>query len=185
MNVGADQEVNLGGSALIFGTASSSVGIDSIFWIESTGANTLSCTDCFNPVASPLEDTFYELFVVDNNGCTASAELFVNVDSDRNVFIPNIFTPNGDGINDFFSPFTGIGVDTVMNFQIFDRWGEEVFAIQDFLPGDSEAAFGWNGTFRNEPASQGVYYYLIQVRFIDGVVLLFRGDVTLARQGSE
>jgi len=179
VNAGADQEINLGGTALIFGSANSSVGIDSIFWIESPRDSTLSCYDCLTPEANPLEDSFYELFAVDLNGCRSSDEVFINVDSDRNVYIPNVFSPyKVDGFNDFFSPFTGIGVEQVISFEIYDRWGEQVYAKEPFLPGRSEAQ-GWDGTFRGKLAHKGVYLYIIRVQFIDGVILTYRGDVTI------
>ena len=177
----AEPVVNLGGSTFIFAFAESSAGIDSIFWLESPGDSTLTCYDCLDPIASPLEDTEYELFAVDGNGCVNSVIVFVDVDSDRNVFIPNVFTPNIDGINDLFSPFTGVGVTEVASMNIYDRWGEIVFNRENFLPGSTEA-FGWDGTFKGKDASPGVYYYLIRVDFIDGVSLLYRGDVTLVRQ---
>lgn len=177
----AEPVINLGGSTFVFAFADSEVGIDSIFWIESPGDSTLSCYDCLDPIASPLEDSQYELFAVDANGCVNSTVLLIDVDSDRNVFIPNVFTPNIDGINDVFSPFTGVGVSEVSSFDIYDRWGEIVFSLDSFLPGSSEA-FGWDGTFRGEDASPGVYFYLIRVEFVDGVSLLFRGDVTLIRE---
>jgi len=179
VSAGVNQEINLGGNALIFGSANSSVGIDSIFWLESPGDSTLSCYDCLTPEANPLQDSFYELFAVDANGCTASDEIFINVDSDRNVFIPNVFSPyKVDGFNDFFSPFTGIGVEQVLSFDIYDKWGEQVFAKEPFLPGRSEAE-GWDGTFRGKLAHKGVYFYAIRVQFIDGVILTYRGDVTI------
>jgi len=178
VNVGADQEINLGGSTFIFSSIQSSINIDSIFWTESPGDSTLSCYDCTNPTANPLDDSFYTLTAIDENGCTNSDELFINVDSDRNVYIPNVFSPNGDGINDFFSPFTGIGVMEVTSLSIFDRWGELVFLREGFLPGSTEA-LGWDGNFRGKRANQGVYFYLAEVEFIDGVKLVYRGDVTL------
>lgn len=179
VSAGIDQEINLGGSALIFGSANSSVGIDSIFWLESPGDSTLSCYDCLTPTANPLDDSVYELFAVDANGCSASDEVFINVDSDRNVFIPNVFSPyQVDGFNDFFSPFTGIGVESVLSFEVYDRWGEQVYSREPFLPGGSEAQ-GWDGTYRGKIASKGVYLYIIRVQFIDGVILTYRGDVTI------
>ncbi len=181
VSVSAEPVINLGGSTFVFAFAESVNGIDSISWTEFPGDSTLTCYDCLDPIASPLEDTEYTLTAFDGNGCMNSATLFVDVDSDRNVFIPNIFTPNIDGINDLFSPFTGVGVLEVESFDIYDRWGEIVFSLENFLPGSTEA-FGWDGTFRGEDANPGVYYYLIRVQFIDGVSLLYRGDVTLVRE---
>ena len=178
VNVGADQEINLGDSTFIFSSIQSSINLDTFFWTESPGESTLSCYDCTNPTASPLDDSFYTLTAIDENGCSSSDELFINVDSDRNVYIPNVFTPNGDGINDFFSPFTGVGVREVVSLTMYDRWGELVFQRENFLPRSTEIQ-GWDGFFRGKRANQGVYFYLAKIEFIDGVVLTYRGDVTL------
>ncbi len=180
VSISAEPEINLGGSTLIFASVNSDVGIDSLFWTESPGDSTLSCYDCLDPTAMPLVDATYELFAVDANGCIGSAEIFINVDSDRNVYIPNVFSPNVDGLNDLFSPFTGVGVTRVISMNVYNRWGEIVFNGEDFLPGSTEA-FGWDGNFRNKEASPGVYFYLIRVEFVDGIELLYRGDVTLIR----
>ena len=180
VNISAEPVINLGGSTLIFASINTDVGLDTLFWLESPGDSTLSCYDCLDPTAMPLEDTTYELFAIDANGCVGTAEVFIDVDSDRNVFIPNVFSPNVDGLNDFFSPFTGVGVTQVLSMNVYDRWGEVVFGRENFLPGSSEA-FGWDGTFRGDAANPGVYFYLIRVEFIDGIQLLYRGDVTLIR----
>ncbi len=178
VQAGVDQEINLGSSTFIFGSIQSSIDIDSIFWVESPGDSTLTCYDCTNPTASPLDDSFYELFAVDVNGCVGSDEIFIKVDSDRNVYIPNVFSPNVDGFNDFFSPFTGVGVSQILAFTIYDRWGEIVFEKENFVSGSSEAG-GWDGKMRGKAANPGVYFYVASIEFIDDVVLTYRGNVTL------
>ena len=94
------------------------------------------------------------------------------------VFIPNVFSPNGDGINDIFSVHTGSDITvTAMNGKIFDRWGNLVF-------GSEGLSFDWNGFFNEEPLQPGVFAYVIHVRYVvngrekDEV---FAGDVTLVR----
>lgn len=179
VNAGEDLEVNLGQDIQLLVQVQSSLMIDSIIW--SPGDSLLSCNNCQNPTATILNSTNFNVLVVDENGCTGFDELFVDVDKDRNVYFPNVFTPNGDGINDYFSPFTGVGVDNVLNFRIYDRWGELVYFQENFLPGGSEFPFGWDGKLRGKRASSGVYLYLSEVQFIDGTVLLYRGDVTIMR----
>jgi len=179
VNAGDDLEVNLGQDIQLLVQVQSSLMIDSIIW--SPGDSLLSCNNCQNPTATILNSTNFSVLVVDENGCTGFDEIFVDVDKDRNVYFPNVFTPNGDGINDFFSPFTGVGVEMVRNFRIYDRWGELVYFQENFLPGGSEFPFGWDGKLRGKRASSGVYLYLSEVEFIDGTVLLYRGDVTIMR----
>lgn len=178
VNAGDDLEVNLGDDIGLFIQIQSSIPIDSIFW---TPDSLLSCSNCPNPTASVLNSQLFTVGVVDENGCSAFDEIFIDVDKDRNVYFPNVFSPNGDGINDFFSPFTGAGVERVNTFKIFDKWGEMVYSQDDFLPGASEFPFGWDGNFRNKRAPVGVYLYISEVTFIDGTTLLYRGDVTIVQ----
>ncbi len=139
----------------------------------------LSCTDCEKPWARPFETTLYTLLVTDPNGCDASDQILLTVQKNRDVYIPNAFSPNGDGVNDIFHIFAGGSVEGVRKFQIFDRWGEMVFEDFNFQPNDP--AHGWNGIFRGEMMNPAVFVYLAEVEFVDGVVVLFEGDVTLVR----
>jgi gliding motility-associated-like protein len=131
-------------------------------------------------VASPLDDVVYTLLVTDANGCFGSGDLLIEVDPSRNVYIPNAFTPNNDGINDIFGPFTGTGVRRIQNMQIFDRWGELVFFEDDFLP-DPLGTTGWDGRFGGSVMNPAVFVYIISVEFTDDQVLTYKGNVTLLR----
>ena len=178
VNAGQDLEVDLGDDIGLLVQIQSSLAIDSIFW---TPDSLLSCANCTNPTASVLNSQLFTVGVIDANGCTAFDEVYVEVDKDRNVYFPNVFSPNGDGINDYFSPFTGPGVEQINYFKIFDKWGEIVHLQEEFLPGGSEFAFGWDGKLRGKRAAVGVYLYLAEVTFIDGTTLLYRGDVTIVQ----
>lgn len=153
---------------------------DSIVW---TPADYLRFeVDSLLPWVTPLESTLYEIQAFDVNGCLALASVLVEVDKNRNVYLPNVFTPNNDGINDNFSIFTGNGVARIRSFRIFDRWGEMVFQALD-VPASPypDPAYGWDGNFRGRPMDPGVYVYLAEVEFLDEQVLLYRGSVTLLR----
>jgi gliding motility-associated-like protein len=108
------------------------------------------------------------------NSSTASIVLEVfqtNLECFKGVYIPNIFSPNGDGINDEFQPF----IEALFNsyhFVIYDRWGEFVF--ESFSYGES-----WKGYFRNRPSSQGVYAYSLTFKLNNGKVKHYLGDVTI------
>lgn len=150
--------------------------IASITWSPSEG---LSCTDCLSPQATPGFSGSYEVVVVSENGCVDNATIQFRVDRNIDIYIPNAFSPhNDDGVNDLFMPFgrTTIAA-TVQDFQIFDRWGEQVFVDEDFQLNDP--ARGWNGVFRDTDAPNGVYVYYIVIEFVDGSTELFEGDVTL------
>lgn len=139
----------------------------------------ISCTDCLNPWFSLEESTVFYLEVVDDNGCSAKSRLSIIVEKPRRVFIPSAFSPNGDGRNDYFFPHAGPEVVQVNAMEVYDRWGNQVFRNTDFLPG--QAAQGWDGQIRGQPAGIGLYVYWMEVAFLDGEVLRFEGEVNLIR----
>lgn len=97
------------------------------------------------------------------------------------VYIPNAFSPNGDGMNDRFTLFTGPGVEEVTDFQVFDRWGGLLFsARQDY--GETGSAFpSWDGHGRRPAGPTGVFVYRITILFDDGRQRTFTGDVAMIR----
>jgi gliding motility-associated-like protein len=98
-----------------------------------------------------------------------------------NYYIPNTFTPNGDGHNDIFTVFTTDAIVNIKKMQVFDRWGEQIVAIQNVLPSFGGAGGGWDGTFKGQEAASDVYVYLIVLEFADGTTETVSGDVTLLR----
>lgn len=145
-------------------------------WSPPTG---LSCTDCANPVLQGSESATYLLVVTDTLGCTAQASLEVIVDYNQGVFIPTVFSPNADGINDVFTIYAGPQVLRIRVMKIFDRWGEKVFEGVDLRPNDHSQ--GWDGVFRGKPMNPGVFGYLAELEFANGLVLTYHGSVTLMR----
>ncbi len=156
----------------------SSLPIESFSWEP---ADQLSCTDCKNPRVNAIRSQRYTLTVVDTNGCVAVTQVLVDIDRNRNIFIPNVFSPNGDGINDRFQVFAGRGVERIDFVRVYDRWGDLLFEALDLAPSVDGTSPGWDGTFRGETMDPADFLYLIQVRYVDGQVLLYRGDVVLAR----
>jgi gliding motility-associated-like protein len=147
--------------------------------LEWTPTQGLSCADCLEPFARPLQTTSYTLAAFDENGCRAADQILIRVDLVSRLFIPNAFSPNGDNINDRFVIFAASEVQQIDRLLIFDRWGTQVFFAQNFAPNDE--SFGWDGLHRGQPCAPGVYVYFAEVSFIDGRTELFRGDVTLVR----
>ena len=148
-----------------------------IIWTPATG---LDCDDCLTPMAMPADDVLYTLEVTDVNGCRASASILVKVIRVFDIYVPNVFSPNGDGINDVFLIFSKPGlVKQVHSFKIFTRWGESVFVASNFLPDDP--AHGWDGTARGKKFGAGVYAWFAEIELLDGERLLLKGDVTLVR----
>jgi len=95
------------------------------------------------------------------------------------VYFPNIFSPNGDGINDFFIANGGTDLIAINNFRIFDRLGNQVFLQSTLLP--NNLADGWNGQFNGTNVAEGVYLYLVDLVMDDGVERTVSGMVTLVR----
>lgn len=95
------------------------------------------------------------------------------------VFVPNVFSPDGDGNNDVFTVFGGVDLKLINELQVFDRWGNVIFQSNSFLPND--AAGGWDGFIKGKSAPSGVYVYMARVRMdndeerrLSGTVLLIR-----------
>ncbi len=148
----------------------------SLSWIGGPDSS-LSCRNCIAPLARPLESTYYQVFTT-NGVCSDSATIKVFVDLARNYFVPNVFTPNGDGKNDFFGIFSpDFGV--LENLEIYDRRGNLVFASSQAILNEPET--GWDGRFAGQPALTGVYFYNFRIRFLDGFVRNYTGNVTLLR----
>ncbi len=177
VDLGEDIEIELGDSVELDPIIGSALPIDTIIWSPLTA---LTCLDpmCSEVSVMPLETSAYQVMVTDINGCVGEDNILVEVDKNRNVFIPNIFTPDGDGFNDIFTVFTGVGVERVNFMRVYDRWGEQVFESPSFIPSDF-GNMGWDGSFKGKIMNPAVYIYLIEVEFSDGIVLLYRGDVTL------
>jgi gliding motility-associated-like protein len=97
-----------------------------------------------------------------------------------NLFVPNTFSPNGDGKNDVLYP-RGKGIFNIKSFQIFNRWGEIVYQRFNFQANDNNTGSGWDGRFKGINAGQDVYIYLVEVVCENGAILAFKGDVTLIR----
>lgn len=176
VTLGPDVEIQLGDSLQLLPYVSIPV-VDSFKW---TPTSYIPDPQILNPFVKPTEVTTFTLKVWDDNGCFGSDNIVIDVDNRRNVFVPNVFSPNSDGINDIFRIGTGIGVDRINYMRIYDRWGELLYEATNITAGEA-AGPGWDGKFNGRYMNSGVYVYLIEVRFLDNVSLLYRGDVTLLR----
>lgn len=149
---------------------------NTISWIWSP-ATGLSCANCPTPDAGPKFNTFYQVYFTDANGCsnTGFIQIFV-ICKNANLFIPNTFSPNGDGSNDIFYP-RGKGLERVKLLRIFNRWGEVVFEKRDVPVNDPSA--GWNGTFRGRQPMADIYIYQAEVFCENGEVIKLNGNIAL------
>jgi gliding motility-associated-like protein len=148
--------------------------VNTWLWSPATG---LSCTNCSNPSAGPNFNTFYQVAFTDVNGCTNFGSILVQVlCQNSNLFIPNTFSPNGDGSNDKFYP-RGVGLDRVKVLRIFNRWGEVVFEKRDFPIND--AAAGWDGTYKGKKPQADVYVYQAEIFCQNGEIIKLNGNIAL------
>jgi len=151
--------------------------ISQVSWYPTQG---LSCDDCLDPIASPLTTISYNVTVVTKNGCKDEAPLFLIVKKDGAVYVPNAFSPNGDGTNDKFMIFSDKkSVKEIKAFLVFNRWGESVYQYFHFEP--DNPAYGWNGMHRDQPMDPAVFTWFAEVEFIDGRIEILKGDVTLVK----
>ncbi|MEM7106225.1 MAG: gliding motility-associated C-terminal domain-containing protein [Bacteroidota bacterium] len=177
VNAGSDITIDLGDSTQIV-TEVNVFDADSLDYLWSPPMG-LSCMDCPDPWVRPMSTTTYTVQVTDTLGCVATNEITITVDKSRDVFIPNVFTPNGDGINDNFMIFGGIGVTQIEVLKIYDRWGELLFEASNFQPNDP--FFSWNGTLKGKRLNPSVFVYFAEISFFDGVTIPYKGDVTLLK----
>nr|MBS0037031.1 gliding motility-associated C-terminal domain-containing protein [Saprospiraceae bacterium] len=129
-----------------------------------------------NPLATPLETTTYVITITTEEGCTSVDSVTVFVQNlpceSPYIFLPNAFSPNGDGMNDILY-LLGDHIDQFV-LVIYNRWGQEVFRTV-------ELDRGWNGKFRGEDLSSGVYGYYLEVECIGGAHFSEKGNVSLIR----
>ena len=177
VDAGPDVTINLAESTQLHATyVPPNEVLDTVWW-NNTGS--LSCPDCFNPIATPYVTTVFTITIENLVGCIAEDSVTVFVIPVRPVFIPNMFTPNFDGINDWFTAYGGPAARQIESVKIFHRWGGLVFE-NDNIPLGAED-LGWDGTLNGKVLNSGVYVYMFEISFLDGVELIYSGDINLVR----
>ncbi len=169
-NLGPDVTINIGQTVEITPTYSAS-NVDSLKWNASDLFG-------FNPILLPTKDRTINATLIDEDGCEVQDEMRIFVNLDYPIYVPNAFSPNGDGVNDIFLVFSeNKAVKNIQTMIILDRWGNLVFENHDFMPNDPTQ--GWDGLFKEKPMNPGVFVYYFSVEFINGDVQEFKGDLTL------
>lgn len=139
----------------------------------------LDCSTCRSVQAVPNLTTRYVLEVENRFGCKASDDITVHVTCSKGaVFMPNAFTPNGDGQNEYCYP-KGKGVKEIEYLRIYDRWGTLVFENMHF-PVNAPVS-GWNGKNKGNVAPIGTYIYSLKTICESGEAFEFKGTITLIR----
>lgn len=160
------------GQSLQLATTHNQSGNVTYDWQPSFG---LSCSDCANPVFEGVYSQTYMVAAITDAGCRGLAEFVVTVTPDYDIFFPNAFTPNGDGMNDYWQFYTGSNAIKQIQVQVFNRIGEKVFEGNDI-------GFKWYGDYKGVNAPPGVYTYVAKIVWLNNENDNgYRGTITLIR----
>ncbi len=160
-------ELTLGQSVQLAATANRAVKYN---W---SPASILSCTNCPNPVANPLNSQDIIVTATDSMGCEATSQVALIV-GNYQLYAPTAFSPNGDGVNDMFQIFPENGsIAQVNHFSIYDRWGNQLLEKKQ----PAIKALNWDGTANNQSINPGVYTWLLSFELIDGRKEVLSGTV--------
>lgn len=171
-----DNEVTKLGIPIIL-TAEPNISGSNISYSWST-PDSIVCVNCQQFETIPPGSETFTVSAFDGNGCEATSSVSVAVSLDRPVYIPNIFSPNGDGIHDeFYIPFSSAMAE-VEELRVFDRSGALVFEALDVKEGE-ELIKSWNGEYNGTKIRQGVFVVTAIIKFVDGKEFPYQADLTL------
>jgi len=126
------------------------------------------------PIAKLTEDTWFELVVQDQFGCKGRDSVFIKLIYPGNFYVPSAFTPNGDGLNDYFNPTPWGGLAELEYFRVYNRFGQLVFETRDIRQ-------GWDGKFKGVRQDFANYVWVLKGKNRAGVIKILKGNVVLIR----
>jgi gliding motility-associated-like protein len=174
INAGIDKTLNVGQTATL--TPTFSADVTNVNW---TPNNWVVSSSYPSITIKPNMDQVYKVTAKNPGGCTSTDEINIFVLCDgSNFFIPNTFSPNGDGVNDKFFP-RGTGLFTIKQLRVFNRWGEEVYAKYSFKANDETS--GWDGKRNGQPMAIDTYVYMIEIQCLNNTTLVYKGNVALVK----
>lgn len=176
VELGEDQFIMLGQSTTL--EAVINLPADSLYSIIWSPIDSSGCDRCLVRFIEPHTSTNYTIRIVDYQGCADEDQMTVFVNAE-NLFIPTVFSPNGDGLNDYFTLYSKSYVQEIVLFEIFDRWGGKLYSRKNFQPNIPE--YGWDGLYKDKPVSPGVYVYRIQFIDTDGHLRSEPGEITVVK----
>ena len=138
-----------------------------------TPAGALNNSFIAKPMATLYNDTYFHVLVTDAIGCTDDDDVFIKVYEGPNYYLPNAFSPNGDGLNDIFRP-TPVGISSTDYFRVFNRYGELMYETRQWMQ-------GWDGTLKGSPSLVGTYVWIIKGTDKNGRMVEMKGTVILVR----
>jgi gliding motility-associated-like protein len=172
IDLGPDQEVEAGSSVNI-NPIITGKDITSIEW------SPVICSNCTGLSLTVDRDTIISATIIDAGGCIQTDQLALSIIFKTEIFTPNAFSPNGDGINDSWSLMTANTFAKINKLQIFDRWGGLVFNVANVLPGDKSSS--WDGKISGKIVNSGVFVYVAEVNLGNGETVVLKGDITVYR----
>lgn len=179
IELGPDQAIDLGDELSL----QANINFLAASYSWSSTVDVLPCTvspDCPGFTWLPTNTQTVSVTVEDANGCAVSDSLQVVVTPIYDLYIPNVFSPNRDGVNDYFTVYgEAKRINRIASFEVFNRWGQLLYQENDLPIGG--AGSGWDGRTKGQVVDQGVYLYRIEVEFLDGTIREFGGDVTVLR----
>lgn len=173
IDLGADLSIDLGEPVTINPTTN--YPITEFQWSPSQD----DCGDnCLEPTFLPTISSNYRLTATSELGCVTVDSMFIEVNPARKVFIPNIFSPNADGTNDFFSIYSAFpNVQEILQVAIYDRWGNLLFERQNLAANEGDNL--WDGMYRGQKVERGAYLYYANILYLDGVEVITAGTLTV------
>jgi len=176
VDLGSDTTITIGGQIPI--TIQTNFSPSSIRWLTQ---NNLSCLNCVNPIATPVTSSLYIVEVLDINGCAKRDTLWIFVDPEVMIFVPNLIrTISTDDRNRALVLFPSVEVQSISRFTLFDRWGTMVVDLTNLGAG-GQAIPVWDGRFKGIDAPNAVYIYKLVYTTLDGRSKFKYGDVTVVR----
>jgi gliding motility-associated-like protein len=148
-------------------------------YIKWTPALGLSCDTCLSTFAKPPLTTTYKIIYKDTLDCITTKEVTLQIEAKRGFYIPNSFSPNGDGVNDFFMIYGSSEVVYIHDFEVYNRWGNLVFDVKNAQPNDPSTA--WNGILRGMALPPDMYIYKGIIEYKNGKKEVFQGEIALVR----
>lgn len=165
-------ETELGDSITL--SAQTNLGKQTVFWSPS---DKMECNSCLETKVLPVNSQLYTITVISKDSCTTTANVRVKVNKNRSFVISNIFTPNADNVNEKIKYWAGKDVESILYYNLYDRWGNLIYAQKNLKTGLQE--IDWNATFKGQKLQPGVYSWIIDVLYIDQAQIKYHGTMTI------
>ncbi|TNE58549.1 MAG: hypothetical protein EP344_09915, partial [Bacteroidetes bacterium] len=158
--------------------------IDSVAWtpMDNLTFSGSSIQSLLTPTASPLGYAQYTLTVYTAEGCSATASTQIWVKTKPDIYAPNVIQPDDPSLpeNAYFTLYTSdLGIEEIVDLQVYDRWGTQIWTKQNFKP--NNPTDGWDGTYQGERLNPAVFVWWGEVLLINGQKVLLKGDVSIVR----